>query len=82
MKVFKKIVFMLVVLSVSALVVSENMTNRQIVDNYCSVAHERNVEQYKQCKELSLDKLVITLTDLEKEKQNKIVPLEVLEVVR
>lgn len=82
MKVFKEIVFVLVVLSVSALVVSENMNKTKIVDNYCSVAHERNVEQYKQCRELSLDKLVITLTDLEKEKQNKIVPLKVLEVVR
>lgn len=46
---------------------SVQITGKKTVEQYCSIAYQHDVEQYKQCKELN----IVQLVDKLKEEANK-----------
>ena len=49
-----------------------NKKDDNIVENYCSEKYSYNVQEYKKCKDLSIDKLVIKITNEVKENKKEI----------
>ena len=49
-----------------------NKKNDNIVENYCSEKYSCDVQEYKKCKDLSIDKLVIKITNEVKENKKEI----------
>lgn len=49
-----------------------NNKNIDIVEKYCSEKYSCDVQEYKKCKDLSIDKLVIKITNEVKENKKEI----------
>lgn len=49
-----------------------NKKNDNVVENYCSEKYSCDVQEYKKCKDLSIDKLVIKITNEVKENKKEI----------
>lgn len=49
-----------------------NKKNDNVVENYCSEKYSCDVQEYKKCKDLNINKLVIKITNEVKENKKEI----------
>lgn len=73
-----KYLTILIVMSILIISISETTKNTKVVETYCSTKHQNSVNDYKECKKLTLKGLVIKMTEVEKAQNNDIVPLVAL----
>jgi len=72
----KKINLTIILVLVIGIIATVNSIYQKnyIVEDFCAVKYEYNVQNYKSCKKLTPNKLIIKLTKDEKESINKQVP--------
>lgn len=73
----RRLVMIGIVLGVIALAYFNTMSmieSKQVVEQFCSVKHQHNVDEYKACKVLTPNKLITKLTKDELNKYNTEVP--------
>lgn len=68
------IITILGILGLGYLTVQQKVESNAVVENFCSVKYQHDVEGYKVCKQLSPNKLIVKLTQEETDKYSNEVP--------
>ena len=71
----KNISILIIILIIGFVSISINIKGIKTVEKFCSIKHQHNVEEYKVCKKLSTNDLIIKLTKEEQNKYENLVPL-------
>lgn len=71
----KNILILAIVLICGFVSISINIKGIKTVEKFCSIKHQHNVEEYKVCKKLGTNDLIIKLTKEEQNKYESLVPL-------